>query len=231
MTAIAGQATDHAGRPLPDAKGDLYVDTPSGMMAPWPSAPWTTTISRTDATFRIAPVPVGLPYSDLLTWHDQQANVALKDLAPGQERRLGQIVLHDPGAATRPANPGLRLPPPEPWDRSITGRILTEGDKPLAGAGVGILFTPPNSGRTLILDNDIVTDLKGRFKAEGLPRTGPLQISTRVPDVGKEATWTVTATPGPLVLRLSAADPPATAPAGAAPPPVPPPAPVPIDLP
>ena len=56
MTAIAGQATDHAGRPLPDAKGDLYVDTPSGMMAPWPSAPWTTTISRTDATFRIPTV-------------------------------------------------------------------------------------------------------------------------------------------------------------------------------
>ncbi len=100
------------------------------------------------------------------------------ELSPGEERAVGTMVLHAPGVATREALRGAEDSGPRvPWDATVSGRVLDEEGK--AAAGVRVSTSPGNG--------EGVSDLKGRFEMEGLPREGVVTVRAMDDELRGEA--------------------------------------------
>lgn len=167
MGSLEGRIVDAAGNPAPDAEVSLGIRALNGG---WDSPGmwvWERTVSK-DGRFRFAPVPPGLPVDLMVNRRTEQALVKLGDLAPGDDRDVANVVLHERGAATQTARPGAPVDTAL-WDGQIAGRVVDEKGQPLVGASVYPRL--PTGGGT-----GDETDIHGGFVVKGVPREGAAEL-------------------------------------------------------
>ena len=199
MATIVGAAVDRAGHPLPETKVAPSIVSDHNAMPSTNGWISKTTINETGA-FRTTSVPVGYRLALLLELEGMQADIPIVDLAPGETRDVGQVVLHRPGGATRPADPGRNIPPREPWDAIITGRLLDQASNPLVGCLIEANANVPGRDIPENLEAEGISDLKGRFTISGLPRGRNIQLQINLH--GQPYSWNV-------IPGFNAVDPPA----------------------
>jgi hypothetical protein len=148
---VAGTCVDQERRPIADVEVSLYEEVAGISLA-------ISQKTRTDATgkFAFSPLNLNIPSGD-----EDVRHFLLVAKAKGKARAYSgfhtETVRNDVG----------RLELKMEDARTITGRVVDENDKPIAGAAIGLWPTDPNNPACLV-----VTDAEGRFETTEVPRLG-----------------------------------------------------------
>jgi hypothetical protein len=168
MGAVSGRVVDRAGKAAGDAEVELALRDPEGGWSTPTQWLWRAAVGA-DGGFVIEPVPAGAPVELLVHRHGEQANVTIGEMRGGQERKVGEVVLHEAGAKTRPADP-TAVVEREVWDGEVSGVVVDEAGRVVVGARV----MPAHPQGTV--DED-VTDLHGAFTLKGVARNQEVEVS------------------------------------------------------
>jgi hypothetical protein len=165
MGEVRGRVVDRAGGAAADARVELAMRNAEGgwnIPGEWL---WRAAVGA-DGGFVIKPVPAGVGADLLVEREGEQANVTIGELRGGEVRKVGEVVLHAPGAGTRPADPTAVV---EQVKRvgEVRGVVVDEAGRAVVGARVSVA-----RGRGA----DDVTDLKGRFTLTGVARDEEVEV-------------------------------------------------------
>jgi len=184
MGEITGKAVDRSGRGLPGTGIDVIVSLDFGTSIEMDHWIWHTTMGE-DGTFRVWPVPTGYRLEVQLRNRDQ-STITQVALRGGEMRDLGEKILHGPigttyatvmAERTLRTDPTLVLPAREVWDATLTGQVLDESGKPVVGMRFHAMTTGgPLQQMRVAEDEEVISDLKGRFVMTGLPRNRGLRL-------------------------------------------------------